>query len=53
VLGSDKLESDPLDLTGITGDKTQTLAVYASDTEVRILNPPQVRVKIRVAQHIR
>jgi YbbR domain-containing protein len=53
VLGSDKLESDPLDLSGVTGDKTQTLAVYASDTEVRILNAPQVRVKIRVGQHVR
>jgi len=53
VLGVGKLESDPLDLTGITADKTQTLSVYAKDTEVRILNTPQVKVKLRVGQHIR
>ncbi len=53
VLRSDKLESDPLDLSGITGDKTLTLAVFASDTEVRILNAPQVKVKISVVQHVR
>jgi diadenylate cyclase len=48
VLGSGKLVSDPFDLTNVAGDTTQTLAVYAAESEVRILNPPQVRVKIRV-----
>jgi hypothetical protein len=48
VMGSGQLESDPLDLSGITADKTETLAVYADEPEVRILNAPQVRVKIRV-----
>jgi diadenylate cyclase len=48
VLGSGKLVSDPFDLTSVTGDIAQTLAVYAGEPEVRILNKPQVRVKIRV-----
>jgi len=48
VLGSGKLVSDPFDLGSVTGDITQTLAVYAAETEVRILNKPQVRVKIRL-----
>jgi hypothetical protein len=53
VLGSGKLVSDPFDLTsvgiaGINDDTAQTLSVYAAEPEVRILNTPQVRVKIRV-----
>jgi diadenylate cyclase len=48
VLRSGKLDSDPFDLTSVTGDVTQTLSVYAAEPEVRILNTPQVRVKIRV-----
>jgi diadenylate cyclase len=48
VLGSGKLVSDPFDLSSVTGDIAQTLAVYAAETEVRILNKPQVRVKIRL-----
>jgi len=48
VLGSGKLVSDPLDLTGIEGEKTLTLAVYADEPEVRIVNAPQVKVMIRV-----
>jgi len=50
VLGSGKLVSDPFDLTNVTGDTSQTVAVYAAEPEVRILNTPQVRVKIRVAR---
>jgi hypothetical protein len=50
VLGSGKLVSDPFDLTNITGDTQQTLSVYAAEPEVRILNTPQVRVKIRIAK---
>jgi hypothetical protein len=50
VSGSGKLVSDPFDLTNVTGDNGQTLAVYASESEVRILNKPQVRVKIRVSR---
>jgi YbbR domain-containing protein len=58
VLGSGKLVSDPFDLTnarlsGSEEDATQTLAVYAAEPEVRILNTPQVRVKIRVQQRHR
>jgi diadenylate cyclase len=48
VRGSGKLVSDPFDLSSVTGDIAQTLAVYAAETEVRILNKPQVRVKIRL-----
>jgi diadenylate cyclase len=48
VLRSGKLVSDPFDLTNVSGDVGQTLSVYAAEPEVRILNTPQVRVKIRV-----
>lgn len=48
VLDSKKLVSDPFDLTGVTEDKERSLAVYAPEPEVRILNTPQVTVKIRV-----
>jgi diadenylate cyclase len=50
VQGSGKLISDPFDLTNVTGDTGQTLSVYASESEVRILDKPQVRVKVRVQQ---
>jgi YbbR domain-containing protein len=45
---SRKLVSDPFDLTGVTGDTERSLAVYAAESEVRILNVPQVTVKIRL-----
>jgi YbbR domain-containing protein len=48
VLHATKLMADPLDLTAVTGDTFQTVAVYASDPEVRLLSKPQVTVKIRV-----
>jgi diadenylate cyclase len=48
VLHSKGLISDPFDLTGVAGDTERKLAVYASESEVRILNAPQVTVKIRV-----
>jgi hypothetical protein len=48
VLNSKSLISDPFDLTNVAGDTERTLAVYASEPEVRILNAPQVTVKIRV-----
>jgi hypothetical protein len=50
VIGSGKLVSDPFDLTNARDGTTQTLSVYAAEPEVRILNAPQVRVKIRVQQ---
>jgi diadenylate cyclase len=49
VADSKSLVSDPFDLTGVTGDMERKLAVYAAEPEVRILNTPQVTVKIRVA----
>jgi YbbR domain-containing protein len=43
-----KLVADPFDLTRVTGDTDETLAVYASDPELRFMGTPQVTVKIRV-----
>jgi YbbR domain-containing protein len=48
VLHATKLMADPLDLTTVTADSFQTVAVYANDPEVRLLSKPQVTVKIRV-----
>jgi YbbR domain-containing protein len=48
VFNSKSLISDPFDLTNVAGDTERKLAVYASESEVRILNAPQVTVKIRV-----
>jgi YbbR domain-containing protein len=42
------LASDPLDLTRVTGNTVQTLAVYAPDPELRFTGRPQVKVKIQV-----
>jgi diadenylate cyclase len=53
VLSSGRLVSDPFDLTNVTGEKTETLSVFAAEPEVRILNAPQVRVKIRAQQNKR
>lgn len=53
VLRSGKLAADPFDLSNVTGEKSETLAVYAAEPEVRILNTPRVRVKIRVEQRKR
>ncbi|HEX4137519.1 MAG TPA: CdaR family protein [Bryobacteraceae bacterium] len=50
VMSSGKLLSDPFSLTNVDGDTAQTLSVYAAEPEVRILNAPQVRVKIQVQQ---
>lgn len=50
VLREKKLEADPFDLTGVTGDRARKLAVYSPQPEVRILNLPEITVKIRVAQ---
>jgi diadenylate cyclase len=53
VMGSGKLVADPLDLTGLRDDRTLTLSVYADEPEVRIVNAPQVKVRIRVEQRNR
>lgn len=50
VLDSKKLLSDPFDLSGVTGDTERKLAVFSPEPEVRILNAPEVTVKIRVRQ---
>lgn len=38
--------SDPLDLSRITGDAQQHLAVFVADPEVRFVTAPQVTVKV-------
>jgi diadenylate cyclase len=48
VMSSGNLRSDPFSLTNVDSDTTQTLSVYAAEPEVRILNAPQVTVKIQV-----
>jgi len=53
VLKSARLVADPFDLTKVNGIGTQTLSVYSAEPEVRILNTPQVRVKIQVQQRQR
>ncbi|HEX4276785.1 MAG TPA: CdaR family protein [Bryobacteraceae bacterium] len=53
VLQSNRLASDPFDLTNVAGDTEQTLSVYAAEPEVRILDAPQVKVKIRVQRRNR
>ncbi len=48
VLNAKFLQADPFDLTGVDTDTVRKLAVYVAEPEVRILNAPQVTVKIRV-----
>ena len=48
VMRAVKLVSDPVDVSHLTGSTRQTIAVYASDPEVRLLGQPQVTVKIQV-----
>ncbi|MDP9055290.1 MAG: YbbR-like domain-containing protein, partial [Acidobacteriota bacterium] len=51
VTGAGRLIADPFDLTNVTADAEQTLAVYAPEPKVRIVGSPQVKVKIRIAGH--
>jgi diadenylate cyclase len=48
VLKAKPLEADPFDLTGVNADTVRKLSVFAGEPEVRILDAPQVTVKIRV-----
>jgi YbbR domain-containing protein len=48
VMRATKLVSDPVDLSHVSGNTEESIAVYASDPEVRLLNQPQVKVKIQV-----
>jgi YbbR domain-containing protein len=50
VLKAKPLEADPFDLAGVDADTVRKLAVYAPEAEVRILDTPQVTVKIHVRQ---
>jgi hypothetical protein len=43
-----RLVSDPFDLSRVTGDRDETLAVYTTDPELQFLSVPQVKVRIRV-----
>ncbi len=55
VIGARKLVTDPFDLSRITDmaspDKTQELAAYNSDSELRFAGAPRVTVKIRVERN--
>jgi YbbR domain-containing protein len=51
VLNPKNLVSDPFDLTGVVEDAERTLAVYTGQSGVRILDKPQVKVKIRVERN--
>jgi len=53
VAATTKLIADPFDLSNVTSDTEQTLAVYVAEPEVRIVDTPQVRVKVRVTQRKR
>jgi hypothetical protein len=53
VAKSGRLAADPFDLTNVKGDAEQTLSVYAAEPEVRIVDPPQVKVKIHIARRNR
>jgi YbbR domain-containing protein len=48
VRESKDLVSDPFDLTAVTADTQQILGVYEAEPEVRILDAPQVTVKIHI-----
>lgn len=48
VLNLKNLVSDPFDLTGLTQDTQRNLAVYIAEPEVRIINVPQVTIKVHV-----
>jgi YbbR domain-containing protein len=48
VRNAKPLVADPFDMTDVTGDTERTLAVFVGEPEVRILDAPQVTVKIRV-----
>lgn len=53
VATSARLAADPFDLTNVSGDTEQTLSVYAAEPEVRIVDPPQVKVKIHITRRNR
>jgi YbbR domain-containing protein len=49
VRAAKSLTADPFDLTHVNVEAQGTLAVYASEPQVRFIGTPQVTVKIRVA----
>jgi YbbR domain-containing protein len=48
VLRASKLVSDPIDISHLGETTQQTMAVYSTDPEVRLMTRPQVTVKIRL-----
>ena len=50
VMRATRLVADPVDVSRLSRNTRQTIAVYASDPEVRLLSQPQVTVKIQVEQ---
>jgi len=53
VAKSGRLAADPFDLTNVSGDTEQTLSVYSAEPEVRIVDPPQVKVRIHIDRRSR
>lgn len=53
VAKSSRLAADPFDLTNVDRDTEETLSVYAAEPEVRIVDPPQVKVKVHVERRNR
>jgi YbbR domain-containing protein len=53
VAKSSRLAADPFDLTNVDKDTEQTLSVYAAEPEVRIVDPPQVKVKVHIERRDR
>jgi YbbR domain-containing protein len=48
VMAAKNAVADPIDLSRVTGDSQQRLAVYVGEAEVRFVTTPQVTVKIHV-----
>jgi YbbR domain-containing protein len=44
----ESLETDPVNLTGVSGDIQRTVAVFAADPAVRFVGGPRVIVKVHV-----
>jgi YbbR domain-containing protein len=48
VAAVEVLETDPVNLSGVTGDVEQPAAVFVSEAGVRFISSPRVMVKVRV-----
>jgi hypothetical protein len=50
VLAVRRLQADPFDLTGVSGNTSRMLAVYVGEPQVRIINAPQVTVRVHIVE---